>query len=127
MVEPIGDSGVTGARADRVVSLGVFLRSAALSNGTRASIPDDIAGLLAEAVVHWEDGLVWSASGWVPLGETELDPDLGEVQVVTLGGGAVVKMTHIPTGCTALGEDSTSAWAELKRKVRDHGNTAAGA
>ena len=54
-------------------------------------------------------------------------PEAGDVLVESLAEGAVVKMTHRPTGLVALGEGVQETWNDLRRKVKDHGDDANGA
>lgn len=105
----------------RVEALGRFLTAAPLANGTTGRLDPGVAELLAEAVLRWQSGEVWDAGRWTPRGEVMPTPEAGEVRVETLAGGAVVKMTHEPTGLTALGEDVSETWNDLRRKVKDHG------
>jgi hypothetical protein len=105
----------------RVEALGRFLTAAPLANGTTGRLDPGVAELLAEAVLRWQSGEVWDAGRWTPRGEVMPTPEAGEVRVETLAGGAVVKMTHESTGLTALGEDVSETWNDLRRKVKDHG------
>lgn len=101
-----------------VTALGRFLQAAPLSNGTTTTgLGPDLATLLAQAVVNWSQGLVWSDGEWIERATYELLPDVGEVEIEHLADGQVVKMTHRGTGVSALGESHEQAWAELKRKV----------
>lgn len=101
-----------------VEQLGRFLQAAPLSNGvTTSGLGADMARLLAQAVVNWAQGLVFSDGKWIERATFESLPDVGEVEIEELAGGQVVKMTHRATGITALGESHDQAWAELKRKV----------
>lgn len=105
-----------------VVALGRFLQAAPLANGTTTSgLGEEMAALLAQAVVNWTQGLVWHDGRWVDRAAFESLPDVGDVEIEALGGGAVVKMTHRATGVSALGESHDEAWAELQRKVVDRG------
>ena len=105
----------------RVEALGRFLTAAPLANGTTGRLDPGVAELLAEAVLRWQSGEVWDAGRWTPRGEVMPTPEAGEVRVETLADGAVVKMTHEPTGVVALGEDVQETWNDLRRKVKDHG------
>lgn len=105
----------------RVEALGRFLTAAPLANGTVGRLDPGVAELLAEAVLRWQSGEVWDAGRWTPRGEVMPTPEAGEVRVETLADGAVVKMTHEPTGVVALGEDVSETWNDLRRKVKDHG------
>ena len=101
-----------------VVALGRFLQSAPLSNGTTTSgLGSDIAVLLAQAVCNWTRGLVFSDGQWIERSTFESLPDVGDVEIVSLADGQVVKMTHRSTGITALGESHDESWMELKRRV----------
>lgn len=101
-----------------VTALGRFLQAAPLSNGTTTTgLGAELSTLLAQAVVNWSQGLVWSDSQWIERATYELLPDLGEVEIETLADGQIVKMRHRATGITALGESHDQAWQELKRKV----------
>lgn len=105
-----------------VVALGRFLEAAPLANGTTTSgLGSEVAALLAQAVTNWSRGLVWSDGRWVDRAVFEALPDVGDVEIEQIGGGAVVKMTHRATGVTALGESHDEAWQELRRKVVDRG------
>lgn len=106
----------------RVEALGRFLTAAPLPNGTTARMDPGVAGMLAEAIIRWQDGDVWEAGQWTPRGEVMPTPDAGDVLVESLADGAVVKMTHRPTGLTALGEGVQDTWNDLRRKVKDHGD-----
>lgn len=101
-----------------VVDLGRFLQAAPLANGTTTTgLGEEVACLLAQAVVNWAQGLVFSDGRWIDRATFESLPDVGEVEIETLADGQVVKMRHRTTGITALGESHDQAWQELKRKV----------
>lgn len=111
----------------KIKALGGFLTAASLPNGTTARMDPGVAGMLAEAIVRWQDGDVWEAGRWVPRGEVMPTPEAGDVLVESLAEGSVVKMTHRPTGLVALGENVQETWNDLRRKVKDHGDDANGA
>lgn len=126
MGEPSGDGldadNRRAAEVEREASqLAAFLTTAALPNGTTARMDPGVAGLLATAIVRWQGGELFDGGRWVSRGEVIPTPDAGDVRVETLADGAVVKMTHIPTGVVVLGEDVSATWDELKRKVADNG------
>lgn len=106
---------------DRIADMAKFLERARLRPGTVTDMAPPVAELLAEAVVHWLDGRVWSDGDFRPIEGLETDPDVGDIVVEQLGDSGVVKITHRSTGVTALGETAPEAWDELKRKVADHG------
>lgn len=102
-------------------NLASFLTSVPLRNGTTARMNPEVAEMLAESVVRWQAGEVWDSGKWMPRGEVMETPEAGDVRVESLADGGVVKMTHLPTGITALGEDVQDTWNDLRRKVTDHG------
>lgn len=105
-----------------VVALGRFLQAAPLANGTTTSgLGAEISVLLAQAVVNWTQGLVFSDGQWIERATFESLPDVGDVEIVSLGDGSVVKMTHRATSISALGETHEQAWQELKQKVVNRG------
>lgn len=110
-------------RADQVESLAGFLTAAPLPNDTTADIPAEVAHMLADTIIHWQHGEIFHHGRWQPLGEVTTDPDVGDVRAEKIADGAVLKLTHTPTGLTALGESGDQAWTELRRKVADHGST----
>lgn len=119
MDQPTGD--VWERVKPQVDALASFLTSAPLSNRTTARIDPGIANLLAEAIIRWQNGEVYDEGAWVDRGEVMPTPDAGEVRAETLADGAVIKLTHLPTGITTLGENPADAYADLRRKVQDHG------
>lgn len=101
-----------------VTALGRFLQAAPLSNGTTTTgLGAELATLLAQAVVNYTQGLVWSDGQWIDRAVFESLPDVGEVEIEQLADGEVVRMRHRATGITALGESHDQAWQELRRKV----------
>lgn len=117
MDEPTGTEQVDDPR---VKNLTRFLTRARLRNGTDCNLAEPVAELLAEAVVHFQDGETWGPKGWMPVGEVAVGPDARDVIVEHIADGQVVKLTHRPTSITALGETAPEAWDELNRKVEDH-------
>lgn len=108
--------------ADQIDSLARFLTAAPLPNDTTADMPPEIARLLAESIVRWEHGEIRRDGTWQPIGEVTTDPEVGDVRAEMTGDNTIVKLTHIPTGATVLGETPDRAWADLRRKVADHGS-----
>lgn len=105
-----------------VQELARFLQAAPLANGTTTSgLGAETAALLAQAIVNWTVGLVYSDGRWIARADFESLPDVGDVEIESLADGAVVKMRHRATGVTALGESHDEAWKELKAKVVDGG------
>ncbi|MEY8565213.1 hypothetical protein AALF15_01400 [Corynebacteriaceae bacterium 7-707] len=102
-------------------ALAGFLTRARLGNGTSVNMDPDSAGLLAQAIVHFQAGEVWQDGKWAPAGEVIPDPQAGDIRVEHLYDGAVVKMLHVPTGVTAMSESEDEAWDDLRRKVKEHG------
>lgn len=111
----------TAALEPQVRALTVFLTNAALPNGTTARMDPGVAGLLAEAVIRWQDGSVWEAGRWTPRGEVLPTPTGGDIRVESLADGTVVKLTHLPTGLVCLGEDVQETFNDLQRKVKNDG------
>ncbi|WP_145941758.1 hypothetical protein [Corynebacterium glyciniphilum] len=107
---------------DQVDSLARFLTAAPLPNDTTADMPPEIARLLAESIVRWQHGEIRKDGTWQPLGEVTADPEVGDVRAETIGDGTVIKLTHIPTGLTVLGESADRAWNDLRRKVAENGS-----
>lgn len=110
---------------DQITSLAAFLTAAPLPNDTTADMPQEIAGMLAESIIRWQNGEIRRDGAWHALGEVTDDPEVGDVRAEMLADGAVVKLTHLPTGLTALGESADRAWTDLRRKVADNGTTVA--
>lgn len=106
-----------------VVRLGKYLQNTPLSNGAYAPLPSPISELVAQAVCNYTLGLSFDAErrSWVPLGDWEATPDLGDVQVEPIAGGEVVRMIHRTTGISVLGENYDDAWKQLRQKVKAHG------
>lgn len=106
-----------------VVGLARFLSRAALTDGrTTTGLVSPTTDLLAQAVVNFLAGLVWSADDgkWIDRATWESLPDLGDVAVEVVGSGVdgdIVRMTQRSTGVSALGMTHAEAWAELRRKV----------
>lgn len=105
-----------------VASLAQFLERVPVSNGqVFQGLSAPISYLLAQAVCNWTLGLVFQDGDWVERSVWETTPDLGDVEIEELGGGAVVKMTQRSSGVSALGETHNEAWAELRKKVAPSG------
>ena len=101
-----------------VESLGKFLQSAPLSDGrTTTGLTSPTTELLAQAVLNYGQGLVFSDGKWIDKAVFDTLPDVGDVEIEELGGGEVIKMTQRSTGLSALGETHDEAFAELKRKA----------
>lgn len=107
-----------------VTRLARFLSAAPLADGrTTTGLTSPTVDLLAQAVLNWIQGLVWSQddADWIARAEFERLPDVGEVEVEEIAGGEVVRMTHRASGLSALGQTHNEAWAELRWKVRANG------
>ncbi|GAC71044.1 hypothetical protein [Gordonia soli] len=105
-----------------VVRLGAFLRNTPLTNGQFAPIPDPLSEYVAQAVVNYTQGLVWSGETeqYIALGDWESTPDMGDVQVENISG-EVTRIVHRTTGISALGETPDEAWKLLREKVKANG------
>lgn len=129
MDQPIG-AGLTHAqieeklRADPPLpgekDLAGFLTRARLANGTTVNMEPQIASLFAQSVLHYQAGEQWQDGKWTPTGKVIPDPEAGDIRVEHLADGQVIKMTHTPTGLTALAENEDDVWADLQRKVAEH-------
>ena len=105
-----------------VEALGRFLQAAPLSDGTTTTgLASPMSELLAQAVINWSQGLVFSDGQWIDRAVFDTLPDLGDVEIEEIAEGRVVKMTQRSTGLSALGESYDDAWTELKRKAADNG------
>lgn len=102
----------------RVVDLGKFLQESKLSNGTVANIPGGVSELLAQAILHWQDNLVYDQGDWVSRSDIENTPGFGEIEIRTIGNEEAFRLCHRPTGIVALEETREAALRVLKSKVR---------
>lgn len=101
-----------------VAQLARFLERVPVSNGqVFQGLSTPITSMLAQAIANWTRGLVFQEGEWIDRVQWEATPDLGDVEIEELGGGAAYKMTQRSTGVYALGETHGEAWAELRRKV----------
>lgn len=103
-----------------VQALGKFLQAAPLSDGrTTTGLTSPTTELLAQSIVNWNQGLIFSEDRWIDKAIFDSLPDVGDVEIENLADGQVVKMTQRSTGISALGESHDDAWTELKRKARN--------
>lgn len=104
-----------------VRGLARFLEAAPLSDGrTTSGLGSPTTDLLAQSICNFSQGLVFQDGQWVEKSTWESTPDFGDIEVENIADGQVVRITHRSTGISALGETHDEAWAELRRKVRDH-------
>ena len=105
-----------------VRSLARFLEAAPLSDGrTTSGLASPTTDLLAQAIVNWSQGLVWSDGHWIERATYESTPDLGDIEIENIADGQVIRMTQRSTGISVLGETHDHAWAELRQKVQSNG------
>lgn len=122
-----GQRTVYGLDDPLVVELGRFLARAPLSDGrTTSGLASPTTELLAQAVLNYLAGMVWSEAdgAWLDRAEWESLPDVGDVAVEVVAEGAdgpVVRMTQRSSGISALGLSHDEAWRELRRKVSSGG------
>ncbi|WP_047888532.1 hypothetical protein [Rhodococcus sp. ARP2] len=106
----------------RVVQLGRFLQEAPVSNGGVAKIPEGQSELLAQAVLNWQDNLIYDGGQWLARAVVESSPEFGDVEIKSLGNDEAFRLVHRPTGITVIEETRRGAWAALTTKVREASN-----
>ena len=101
-----------------VQALGKFLQSAPLADGrTTTGLTSPTTELLAQSVLNWAQGLIFSEDRWIDRATFDALPDVGDVEIEQLADGQVIKMTQRSTGLSALGESHDEAWNELRKKA----------
>jgi len=105
-----------------VQALGTFLQAAPLADGrTTTGLTSPTTELLAQSILNFGQGLIWSEDRWIDKALFDSLPDVGDVEIQELADGQVIKMTQRSTGLSALGESHDDAWNELRRKAAQHG------
>lgn len=102
----------------RVIQLANFLETAALSNGRIANVGSGASQLLAQAVLNWQQNIVYDHGTWISRADVENTPDFGEIEVRVIGNDEAFRLCHRPTGIVTLAETRDQAWRELKDRVR---------
>lgn len=106
-----------------VQDLGSFLTAVPLSNGTVANLPGGQNGLtnhLAQAILNWQDNIVYDQGEWVTRFDIEATPDFGDIEIRSIGDDEAFRLMHRGTGIVALEETREAALRSLKHKVRAH-------
>lgn len=103
----------------RVVQLSNFLETAALSNGRIATVGPGASELLAQAILNWQQNMVYDRGSWITRADVENTPDFGEIEIRSIGNDEAFRLCHRPTGIVALAETRDQAWRELKARVRE--------
>ncbi|MGR6579255.1 hypothetical protein ACT89R_01620 [Rhodococcus qingshengii] len=101
-----------------VVQLANFLETAALSNGRIASVGPGASELLAQAVLNWQQNMVYERGSWITRADVENTPEFGEIEIRTIGNDEVFRLCHRPTGIVVLAETREQAWRQMKEQVR---------
>lgn len=105
----------------RVTRTARWLERCTLGNGDPFPIPEGgLADLIAQAVINYQRGWIYDAdrATWSP--RTVLDGTVSELDVTAepLDEHAI-RLTHGPTGITALAESYTDALTMLRTKVKE--------
>lgn len=101
----------------RVQELTRFIETARLSDGRVLNVP--VGDRLAQAILNWQQNMVYDQGQWITRADLEHTPDLGgEVEIRTIGDNEAFRLMHRPTGIVALEETRDAAYRALKAKVR---------
>lgn len=98
-----------------------WLERCTLGNGDPFPIPEGgLADLIAQAVINYSRGWIYNADRSAWISRTTLDGTVNELDVTAEQlDERAVRLTHVPTGITALDEGYPAALAALRTKVKE--------